>query len=490
MKFNGTLRAQLIGGFMAIALLGGGVGLYADSLLHGVKSEADQLGVEGVDLLGEAAGVQHAIDANVTAGTQLYFSTQLMMAGVEMPVSFEELQQQYFDSVALATSGIRGLQEHDLGPEASTALDRLVEINSILTKSASAMFGAELDVIDPSVEAADLSDSTVAEELIARQSADFEALRAQLSADAGEHVGIVEATYRSASRNLKLASALMFVTAAAIAIFLSDRLTRRLKTTSAALRSVAAGDLTVRVADLGRDEVGEMGVALNETLDATSSMIRSIEESARRLASTAHTVQGGANSVMDLTSSASADASLVTDGVERAGTYIAHVATGTEQMTASIREIAARAHDASSTAASAVREADNTRSIITKLGDSTAEIGEVLALIKSIAEQTNLLALNATIEAARAGEAGKGFAVVAGEVKELSHATEAATRQIAERIQTIQLDSREAVEAIGRINSVIDEINTSQTTIAASVEEQTAVTDEIGRSAHELRVMG
>ena len=240
---------------MAIALLGGGVGLYAASLLQGVKTEADQLGLEGVDLLGEAADVQHAIDANVTAGTQLYFSTQLMMAGVEMPVSFEELQQQYFDSVALATSGIRGLQEHDLGPEAPTALDRLVEVNSILTKSASAMFGAELDVIDPSVEAADLSDSTVAEELIARQSADFEALRTQLSADAGAHVGIVEATYRSASRNLKLASALMFIAAVAIAIFLSDRLTRRLKATSAALRSVAAGDLTVRVTDTGRDEV-------------------------------------------------------------------------------------------------------------------------------------------------------------------------------------------------------------------------------------------
>ena len=133
-----------------------------------------------------------------------------------------------------------------------------------------------------------------------------------------------------------------------------------------------------------------------------------------------------------------------------------------------------------------MRHADETRAIISKLGDSSAEIGQVLELIKNIAEQTNLLALNATIEAARAGEAGKGFAVVAGEVKELSHATEAATRQIAERIETIQSDSRDAIAAIGQIGSVIDEINISQTTIAAAVEEQSAVTDEIGRSANDL----
>ena len=73
--------------------------------------------------------------------------------------------------------------------------------------------------------------------------------------------------------------------------------------------------------------------------------------------------------------------------------------------------------------------AAETNTTVSKLGESSAEIGKVVEVITSIAEQTNLLALNATIEAARAGEAGKGFAVVANEVKELAKETAKATER-------------------------------------------------------------
>ena len=136
-------------------------------------------------------------------------------------------------------------------------------------------------------------------------------------------------------------------------------------------------------------------------------------------------------------------------------------------------------------AASAVQVTERTNETVAKLGESSSEIGKVVKVITSIAEQTNLLALNATIEAARAGESGKGFAVVANEVKELAKQTAGATEDIRMRIGAIQSDAMASVEAIGQIKGIIDRISEYSTSIASAVEEQSATTNEIGRSAAE-----
>jgi methyl-accepting chemotaxis protein len=154
-------------------------------------------------------------------------------------------------------------------------------------------------------------------------------------------------------------------------------------------------------------------------------------------------------------------------------------------MLASIREISKSANEAARVARHAVAVANSTNQTITKLGDSSLQIGKVIKVITSIAQQTNLLALNATIEAARAGEAGKGFAVVANEVKELAKATAMATEEIGHRIEAIQGDSKAAVAAIGEIGTIINQINDVSNTIASAVEEQTATTNEIGRNVSE-----
>jgi len=161
------------------------------------------------------------------------------------------------------------------------------------------------------------------------------------------------------------------------------------------------------------------------------------------------------------------------------------IATGAEQMSATINEIAKNATEAATVAADAVQKAEATNEIVSKLGSSSAEIGKVVDVITLIAQQTNLLALNATIEAARAGEAGKGFAVVANEVKELAKQTAHATEEIGEKIKIIQENTSGAVEAIGSIRGVIDKISHISSVIATAVEEQSATTNEMSRTVTE-----
>ncbi len=101
------------------------------------------------------------------------------------------------------------------------------------------------------------------------------------------------------------------------------------------------------------------------------------------------------------------------------------VASATEQLSGSIREISVQVSNATKATTVAVGRSDHARATIATLAEAVARVGQVTTLISEIASQTNLLALNATIEAARAGDAGKGFAVVASEVKNLATQTRA-----------------------------------------------------------------
>ena len=249
-----------------------------------------------------------------------------------------------------------------------------------------------------------------------------------------------------------------------------------------ALEAVADGDLTYNSGVTGRDEVGQMAAALSRAQARLREVMASITTSSNTLAGSAEELSAVSAQVASSAAETSTQSNTAAAAAEQVSRSVQTVAAATEEMSSSIREISSSSADAVRVAAAAVTEAESARMTVAKLGESSAEIGAVVKVITSIAEQTNLLALNATIEAARAGEAGKGFAVVASEVKDLAQETARATGDISQRIEAIQADTDAAVAAIGRIATIIDEVNTYQTTIASAVEEQSATTAEMSRN--------
>jgi methyl-accepting chemotaxis protein len=145
--------------------------------------------------------------------------------------------------------------------------------------------------------------------------------------------------------------------------------------------------------------------------------------------------------------------------------------------------------------------------IINILGHRADDIGKIIEVIDDLAEQTNLLALNAAIEAARAGEHGLGFAVVADEVRKLAEKSTQSTKEIADLIESIQREARQAVEnmehstriveeglslgndlgsALHKISDVVTEVYKFSQEIGAATNEQSVGSSQIAKATNRL----
>ena len=127
------------------------------------------------------------------------------------------------------------------------------------------------------------------------------------------------------------------------------------------------------------------------------------------------------------------------------------------ELAASVSNVEDRVQAATAVAAEGQRATEEANAVVADLGESSAEIGKVVKVIRGIAAQTNLLALNATIEAGRAGAAGRGFAVVANEVKDLATETARATTEVDVKVTAIQETVATVVSSLQDIGVHIDQ---------------------------------
>jgi methyl-accepting chemotaxis protein len=326
----------------------------------------------------------------------------------------------------------------------------------------------------------------------------------QAGREAGDH-------YASAFEMVAAILACAILLGIAIGFYLVRDISRAIASIVAPMRALVRGDLAATVPHQGenteigaiadtvqmfKDElVAKKAAAEAAAIDADSKIRRAqrvdditrdfesmIGELVGSLSSSSTELEAAANTLTTTAEATGRNSGEAAVASQEVSINVQSVASATEEITFSVREIGRQVQEASRVAGDAVKQAEKTNTSIAELSQAASRIGDVVKLITAVAEQTNLLALNATIEAARAGNAGRGFAVVATEVKALAEQTAKATDEIGNQIAGMQAATRDSVAAIREIGSTITLISEISSTITAAVEQQGAATQEISRN--------
>lgn len=330
-----------------------------------------------------------------------------------------------------------------------------------------------------------------------------------------EQRALTDATTRSAELTIIVGGIVAAVFTLLAAVFVTRSITSPLAQVVKQLRALAAGgaDLTQRLTDSARDELGDLARAFNAFLESLGNIIRSLSDGAVKLSSSTSQINASVNEMAA--------------GSESQNQQVARTSSSMEEITAAFKEVSRNTTSTADAAHAAVQRAQQgtarVQATLTELNESnvafqqlrkrSAEISELVSLIANIASQTNILALNAAIEAAGAGAAGSRFDVVAEEIRKLAQRTTESTASITTTVVEIQKDIQSAsermersvvqaqeaeqsltdiVEGIASVNDMVNVISTAtnqQVTAAGQVAEAlqviTQVTQQTAQAAGE-----
>ncbi|MCL2915841.1 methyl-accepting chemotaxis protein [Shewanella corallii] len=274
-------------------------------------------------------------------------------------------------------------------------------------------------------------------------------------------------------------------------------------------------DLTLRCDTSRQDELGQIALHFNNMLENFQALIRQVNDSVTQVNDSCLSLSETARKSSDGITSQLNETDMVATAITEMGATIEEIANSTELAAGK----AAKTHENAQQGQHAVQHTitmiqtladklDDSGDVVSELAKDGETIGQVLDVIRGIADQTNLLALNAAIEAARAGEQGRGFAVVADEVRSLAMRTQESTNEIATIIDNLQTRTQTVVsmmqtsqrqgndsvaqaaaagDALEQINQDISNIMDMSTQIAAAIEQQSMVANEVNKNVLVIR---
>ncbi|MDF7629879.1 methyl-accepting chemotaxis protein [Erwiniaceae bacterium L1_55_4] len=217
-------------------------------------------------------------------------------------------------------------------------------------------------------------------------------------------------------------------------------------------------DLTLRVDESRRDEIGLTAKAFNHLIENVSASLSKVEASSQSVSTASAQIAAGNEDLSSRTEEQAASLEQTAASMSQLSETVRQTAENTQLAS----QLAKNARDISEDSAGRVR------TLLDTMGDirrSSAKITDIIGLIEGIAFQTNILALNAAVEAARAGEQGRGFAVVAGEVRNLAQRSSSSAREIKGLIESsmgfVEAGSTQAEgvgENMSRMNDAVRQV--------------------------------